>query len=181
MIQLKDYIKIYPNILKSEICKKIITQPGLSFDSAPVLDASSSTEQYNTERKCYIKTLDKQFNQFLYDAIGTILLSYQAEFKYFYTGLSCEDTGYEHLLYKGEEQGEYKTHTDHFDLYPRVLSCSFILNENYDGGDFSFFEGEYIVKKEAGSAVIFPSNFCFPHAVTPVSNGDRHAIITWIH
>ena len=55
MIQLKDYIKIYPNILKSEICKKIITQPGLSFDSAPVLDASSSTEVYNNDRKCYTK------------------------------------------------------------------------------------------------------------------------------
>ena len=24
------------------------------------------------------------------------------------TGLNCEDTGYEHLLYKGEEKGEYK-------------------------------------------------------------------------
>ena len=27
---------------------------------------------------------------------------------------------------------------------------------------------------------VFPSNFCFPHAVTPVTKGNRHAIITWI-
>ena len=39
---------------------------------------------------------------------------------------------------------------------------------------------EMIVKKKVGSAVVFPSNFCFPHAVTPVINGDRHAVITWI-
>ena len=40
---------------------------------------------------------------------------------------------------------------------------------------------QYTVKKEAGSVVAFPSNFCFPHAITPISNGDRYAIITWIH
>ncbi len=72
-------------------------------------------------------------------------------------------------------------HVDHMDLYPRVLSCSLILNDNYDGGDFVFFDEEYLIEKKKGSIIMFPSNFCFPHAVTPVSNGDRHAIITWIH
>ena len=38
----------------------------------------------------------------------------------------------------------------------------------------------FIVKKKKASAVVFPSNFCFPHAVLPVKNGDRHSIITWI-
>ena len=46
---------------------------------------------------------------------------------------------------------------------------------------FVFFDEEYLIEKKKGSIVMFPSNFCFPHAVTPVSNGDRHAIITWIH
>ena len=72
-------------------------------------------------------------------------------------------------------------HVDHGDLYPRVLSCSLILNDNYEGGNFVFFDEEYLIEKKKGSVVMFPSNFCFPHAVTPVSNGDRHAIITWIH
>ena len=34
---------------------------------------------------------------------------------------------------------------------------------------------------KAGSAIVFPSNFCFPHAVLPVTKGERHSIITWIH
>ena len=55
-----------------------------------------------------------------------------------------------------------------------------ILNDNYDGGDFVFFDEQYLVKKKKGSVIMFPSNFCFPHAVTPVTNGDRHSIITWI-
>ena len=99
----------------------------------------------------------------------------------FYTGLTITDTGYEHLLYRGSEKGEYKEHTDNSDTSPRVLSCSLILNDDYEGGNFAFFGGEYIVPKKAGSAVVFPSNFCFPHAVTPVTKGNRHAVITWIH
>ena len=57
----------------------------------------------------------------------------------------------------------------------------FILNDNYDGGDFVFFSGAYKVPPKGGSAVVFPSNFCYPHAVLPVSGGDRHAVITWVH
>ena len=61
-----------------------------------------------------------------------------------------------------------------------LKSYDTFLNDKYDGGDFSFFDGEHVVKKKTGSVVVFTSNFCFPHAVTPVTNGDRHAIITWI-
>ena len=91
-----------------------------------------------------------------------------------------EDTGYHHMLYKGNEGGEVQEHIDHYDVYPRVLSCSIILNDNYEGGDFYFFNGEYVIKKKQGSAIMFPSNFCFPHAVGPVSKGDRHVIVVWI-
>jgi len=61
------------------------------------------------------------------------------------------------------------------------MPCSFLLNDDYEGGNFSFFNKEYILEKKTGSAIVFPSNFCFPHAVLPVTKGDRHAVITWIH
>ena len=83
-------------------------------------------------------------------------------------------------LLKYDSGGKYEIHTDHYSDSPRHLSIIINLNDEYEGGDFSFFEGEHIVKKKAGSVVVFPSNFCFPHAVMPVTNGDRHAIITWI-
>jgi len=176
MIAIQDFIKCYENMLDPELCKKIIKEDSHDFKNAIVKDGIISSH-----RKCYMKVIDKKFETNMYSNIGKFLKLYEKEFKYFTTGLSCEDTGYQHLLYKGEEKGEYKDHVDHFDLYPRVLSCSIILNDDYDGGDFSFFEGEYCVPKKTGSAVVFPSNFCFPHAVTPVSNGDRHTIVTWIH
>ena len=176
MIALQDYIKCYENILDPELCNKIVKEDSHDFEIATTDDG-----KINSHRKCYMKVIDKKFDSILFQCVGKIIKRYGKDFKYFTTGLSCEDTGYQHLLYKGEEKGEYKDHVDHFDLHPRVLSCSIILNDDYDGGDFSFFEGEHSVPKKKGSAIIFPSTFCFPHAIIPVSNGDRHSIITWIH
>jgi predicted 2-oxoglutarate/Fe(II)-dependent dioxygenase YbiX len=175
MIKIQDYIKCYEEIIGKELREEIIKSPH-DFKRSKVSDGDIS--QY---RNCYDSILNKKFDGSMYKIVGELLQKYKEDFAYFTTGLSTEDTGYQHLLYKGSEKGEYRSHVDHFDLHPRVLSCSLILNENYEGGDFSFFEGEHTIKKQAGSAVIFPSNFCFPHAVTPVTNGDRHAIVTWIH
>ena len=174
MIPIQDYIKSYQNILEPEVCKKIVEEDSHDFEDALTLDGKKSSA-----RKCYMKVIDKKFDPLVFKGVGKILQLYLKEFKNLSFGLSCEDTGYEHLLYKGKEKGEYKEHIDHFDLHPRVLSCSIILNDDYEGGDFSFFEGEHIIPKKTGSAVVFPSNFCFPHSVTPVTNGDRHAVVTW--
>ena len=157
MINLTDYIKCYDNILDQETCTNIINN--INFDNFQRATVDDDTTNSNY-RNCYQNRLNNDFDKKIYEGVGKVLRKYAQTFQ--------------------SEKGEYKTHTDHFDLHPRVLSCSFILNDEYEGGDFSFFEGEYIVKKKAGSVVVFPSNFCFPHAVMPVTNGDRHAIITWI-
>ena len=176
MIKIQDYIKCYAKIIDDDVCDEIINQKDLKFFPATIDDG-----KLNKHRNCLSKPLDSKFDKILFEITGNILIKYGSDFPYFGTGLNTEDTGYDHLLYLGSHKGEYKEHVDHFDLHPRVLSCSIVLNDNYDGGDFSFFNGKYIVKKKKAHAVVFPSNFCFPHAITPVSGGDRHAIITWFH
>jgi hypothetical protein len=177
MKKLSDFVRCYENVIDKDLCDKIVNQKDLSFTPA----ATGGDYALNPARKCYTKKLDNKFDKNICDVIGKIIIKYQKEIPDFSTGETIEDTGYDHLLYLGSEKGEYKEHTDHFDMFPRVLSCSLILNDDYEGGDFSFFGGEYIVPKKVGSAVVFPSNFCFPHAVKPVTKGKRHAIITWIH
>lgn len=175
---LSDYIKNYENILDDDLCDEIIKNSKIKNFRR----ATTGDNQVSKSRVCYNSPLDKKFEKNIYESVAKILFEYKKSFKHFGTGLTIEDTGYEHLLYLGKENGNYKMHVDHFDLQPRILSISFILNDNYDGGDFVFFEdNSFVVKKKKGSAVVFPSNFCFPHSVKPVSNGDRHSIITWIH
>ena len=181
MIKITDYIHCYEDILQKDLCKQIIdNSKNLDFEKAATVQEMEGQDN-NNHRRCYLSPLDYKFDKDLFNAVGKVLQMYAKEHVYFHTGLTTEDTGYQHLIYVGSQAGEYKEHTDHGDLNPRVLTCSFILNENYDGGDFVFFGGKYKIPPKTGSAVVFPSNFCFPHAVTPVTNGDRHAVITWIH
>ena len=78
------------------------------------------------------------------------------------------------------KEGQFYTqHTDSFKKQQRSVSCSFILNDDYDGGEFAFFDREIIIKGGKGSIIMFPSNFMFPHEVMPVTSGTRYSIITW--
>ena len=58
------------------------------------------------------------------------------------------------------------------------LDKNTILNDSYDGGEFVLC-GEPLEKKQ-GSAVVFPSNFMYPHEVKEVTDGKRFSVMTWI-
>ena len=88
-----------------------------------------------------------------------------------------EDSGYELLRYK---EGQFYTeHTDSFKDRPRAVSCSFALNDDYEGGEWAFFNREKVIKVPKGAAVLFPSNFMYPHEIMPVTKGTRYSVITW--
>jgi hypothetical protein len=87
------------------------------------------------------------------------------------------DEGYQFLHYS--EGYYFKQHVDNFPGAARVLTCTLNLNSDYDGGLFRFLSGEFDVSLGAGDAVVFPSNFMFPHEVTEITSGDRFSIVTW--
>ena len=179
-MEIKNFIKCYDNIIDDSLCDELVEDSkNLKLETAKVGNA----EINKNVRNCVIQYVDKKFDERIFNIVSKIINEYHKEFKHFQLGPKGEDTGYEYLIYYGKDKGEYKIHVDSFDLKPRVLSISLLLNDNYDGGDFKFFEGSdtFIIPKKKGTAVVFPSNFCFPHAVLPVSNGNRHSIITWIH
>ena len=60
--------------------------------------------------------------------------------------------------------------------YPH-LSVLLFLNEDYKGGEFMVADNEY--KTSKGSAIIFPSNFMFPHKVNNIEYGTRWSVISW--
>ena len=61
--------------------------------------------------------------------------------------------------------------------YPH-LSVLLFLNEDYKGGEFVVADNEY--KTSKGSAIIFPSNFMFPHKVNKIEYGTRWSVISWL-
>jgi predicted 2-oxoglutarate/Fe(II)-dependent dioxygenase YbiX len=88
------------------------------------------------------------------------------------------DTGYEILRYGVGT--ECREHVDSYTDRPRTLSCSIALNEEFEGGQFTFFDGRLRYTVPAGSAIVFPSNFMYTHAVAPITQGTRYSVITWL-
>jgi hypothetical protein len=66
---------------------------------------------------------------------------------------------------------------DHLDVDPYVrASCTLNLNENYKGGELTFFSGKHIETFKTGDGMIFPAELIWIHGTKPVLSGTRYAI-----
>ena len=76
-------------------------------------------------------------------------------------------------LMKYETGAKIHPHTDHD---PHVYgSCTFNLNEEYEGGEFTFFRGKKKIKLKRGDALIFPEDYFWVHEVKPITKGVRYS------
>ena len=63
--------------------------------------------------------------------------------------------------------------------YHRKISVIIYLSDNFEGGTTKFVHQEY--KPPIGHALIFPSNWCFPHTGTTVTSGRKRVAVTWYY
>ena len=63
--------------------------------------------------------------------------------------------------------------------YHRKISVILYLSEDFEGGSTKFVHEEY--KPPMGHALIFPSNWCFPHTGTRVTDGKKRVAVTWYY
>jgi hypothetical protein len=54
-------------------------------------------------------------------------------------------------------------------------SCTINLNEDYEGGEFTFFNGKYKLNLKQGDAIIFPADHYWVHEVKPIISGSRYS------
>lgn len=80
---------------------------------------------------------------------------------------------HKYRLLKYETGAKIHPHTDHG---PFVYgSCTFNLNDDYEGGSFSFFNGRHEVQLGRGDAMIWPADYFWVHAVEPITKGTRYS------
>jgi len=76
--------------------------------------------------------------------------------------------------------GQYiKDHTDVGNL--TRASCTLNLNEDYDGGEFRFFNGKIKHSFKTGDAMIFPAEPIWIHGTEPIKKGTRYSINCFLH
>jgi len=84
---------------------------------------------------------------------------------------------------------EYRIHHDTADSqkhkeYNRQLSVIVYLNNDFEGGATRFLytsTEDMAMKPPKGSAIIFPSNWCFKHQGNPVESGKKRILVTWYY
>jgi predicted 2-oxoglutarate/Fe(II)-dependent dioxygenase YbiX len=182
MNQLSDYIVIIDEALTDALCDAVLTEYKDCKDWA---NAGIKNGVNTNVRSCQTigisfdhiinnNKVRQHMDQELFACASKVIQEYKNKF------LNCkieQDSGYELLKY---EVGQfYVQHTDSFKDRPRAVSCSFILNDDYEGGEFAFFDRQLKYKLKKGSCIMFPSNFMYPHEIMPVTSGTRYSIITW--
>jgi predicted 2-oxoglutarate/Fe(II)-dependent dioxygenase YbiX len=185
MNQLKDYILVLENIIPDKLCNDLLNEYENSNEWLDTVVGNKG--DINKEiRNCTNigislnevieknKNLRKILDDEVFKSTKKAIKIYNEKFKQAHIS---KDSGYQLLKY--EKGGFYTQHVDSFTEIPRTISCSFTLNDNFKGGEFSFFNNAVVYPLKKGSAIMFPSNFLYPHSVLPVINGTRYSIVTW--
>lgn len=184
--KLKSFIKIYENAISDDLCNLIIET--YSNTQEWVTSKVGAGEVNKLIRNCEIINISseetisrnyqkrKEIDDKLFEIFSNTIIDLKTKFP---TITISQDSGYDLLKY--ESGGFYSQHTDSFTVHPRAVSCSICLNDDYDGGEFAFFDREIVYKLKKGSIITFPSNYLYPHEIMPVTKGTRYSIITWFN
>jgi predicted 2-oxoglutarate/Fe(II)-dependent dioxygenase YbiX len=183
--RLSSYISVIEDVVSLDFCDDIINL----YEDSPLWKAATiigdrldpTSRNVDTINISFADVNDtnyeevrKQIDNDLFTCVQKAIQSYSEMMPHL---VIQEDTGYELLRYKTGQF--YKEHTDNFPGIPRIVSCSLVLNDDFEGGEFAFFGGTIRYAPKKGSALMFPSNFLYPHQIMPVTKGTRHSIITW--
>jgi hypothetical protein len=182
--KLEEYIYIVKNALNLNLCDEILDEFKNSDEWQDTVIGSGIVEKNIRNCETIVisfshviqknKDVRRKIDNAIFDGASKCIQEYNNKFTH------CqieEDSGYELLKYP--EGCFYIQHTDSFKARPRAVSCSFILNDDFEGGEFAFFDKELKYKLSKGDAIMFPSNFMYPHEIMPVTKGTRYSIITW--
>jgi PKHD-type hydroxylase len=173
---------IVPNLLcqngifSKKECKKIIEE-NPQFSEAKVGLGGLADSTFRQSEICWLDSNNDK-NQWIYQRVTDFILGVNDKyFKFDLFGMQ------ELQLTKYEAPNMfYCKHTDKsFKGQPRKLSMTIQLSDsdNYEGGDLVLYgEKSYVIEKDIGSAVVFPSYTL--HEVTPVTKGTRYSLVGWV-
>lgn len=178
---------VVANVLEKEWCEFFIENSkswewhkGTWFDYAKNMDKLEEGER--SEANYTSSMADEKFQMIMRDAIMKGIKVYNEKVPLFQNGVDLVN----HMRVNKYEVGnDIHKHRDHihsiFDGKLKgipVLSFVGLLNDDFEGGDFVFFD-DYKVELKSGDVVMFPSCFLYPHQVTEITKGTRYSFVTW--
>ena len=149
---------------------------------AQVLDTSiRKVSEFNLNLNSESQTKIHWFN-YLTRKLSDLIINYERDVL---KGVSLNISKFNEInILRYENQGHYKPHVDDCINHHRTLSIILLLNDDYEGGELIFKSVNlqkdlHIIDVKKNRAVLFPSNFMYPHTVKPVTKGTRYSIVSW--
>ena len=190
---MNDLIQIIKVIDDNEVYELNQYADELQFEPSLVIDKGKGTRLDKSMRTSWGVSLNEndKIVKKLHDKLNQALEEYKKrllEINYVYGynpvpgGVNVRSwrEGIQLLEYSGGQ--EYKMHQDvafykNHSAYGRVISIILYLTNDFEGGRTIFTHQSY--KPPVGSAIIFPSNWCFPHRGEAVTKGKKRVAVTW--
>jgi predicted 2-oxoglutarate/Fe(II)-dependent dioxygenase YbiX len=175
-----SYIKYYKNVVAENLCNSLINY-NFPYEASKYQthDSGAIVKQERVKMSdAWIKK-ESVFYTAVKACFEEVIVKYKTDFPLFSVGRTTD-----FRINKYGKGGFMSRHVDNIHHshgqqygYPQV-SALLYLNDDYDGGEFYVADKKFCPIK--GSAIIFPSNFMFPHEAKPVTKGTRWSIVTWL-
>ena len=184
---LEDYVKLYKDFFDLDYCKEIVKElESVDWMTHQFYDSKSNDyKSFENELSVSWQQIPQyqDVNKALWYGIEKYILE---DFKH------CEEwfdgwNGYSAVRFNRYDLStQMKLHCDHiYSLFDGerkgvpVLTLLGCLNDEYEGGEFVMWK-DTVIEIPAGSLLIFPSNFLYPHEVKPVKSGVRYSFVSWV-
>ena len=175
-----SYIKYYKNVVAENLCNSLINY-NFPYEASKYQthDSGAIVKQERVKMSdAWIKK-ESVFYTAVKSCFEEVIVKYKTDFPLFSVGRTTD-----FRINKYGKGGFMSRHVDNIHHshgqqygYPQV-SALLYLNDDYDGGEFYVADKKFCPIK--GSAIIFQSNFMFPHEAKPVTKGTRWSIVTWL-
>ena len=177
--------------VNSEIDKKEfqVSMIGFSDDGTGVLNPRVDPD-IRSSSVTYLKD-DEEVTMVMHEGINNALLVYRQRLMEIHPtfdgypvpgGFMTTSNREEIQVLEYVKNQKYTWHTDASPMpdskeYHRKISVILYLSDDFEGGTTKFAHQDY--KPPIGHALIFPSNWCFPHCGTQVISGKKRVAVTW--
>ena len=183
MDSLSTLIRIYENALDPKMCEHIIEM----YESN-----ESSWERFDNNRKPNFTQLNltklsqgsehlEYINNYISGRVSLYKDNYLNDFGKEYFPMNYAYEEFRIKKYNNDGQDAFDIHVDVMD-HPsskRFLSFFWYLNDVEDGGETVFWD--YKIKPKAGTLVIFPPMWMFPHSGREPISGPKYLLSTYLH
>jgi predicted 2-oxoglutarate/Fe(II)-dependent dioxygenase YbiX len=184
-LKLSDLILVVKNALTSDQCDSLITEYESRAENAvqeSCIHAVTNKMTTSTFKRVELIPNSKNF-AVVHNRINEIIedwITHLDNFNSFHTTALKKSLRFSHMhrLMKYDIGEWIHPHVDWEEMIH--ASCTIALNDQYEGGDFAFWNGRHKVKLNQGDAMIFPAGPLWVHEVTPITAGIRYSTNTFI-